>query len=231
MRIRGMSPARDPDMSAEEHEVRLEAHMAEQLQGIVKGSAPGGVLVYVSARRAIPRIPDLAFRTAAAGSASPAPRRLAVWAREELGVASRTILLHAPWPEETARYGLSYPAGGLLDHAVFSAAGANPELPWGFDVKDTTLGGVGIDPMGLRPETESATLGELTGGYIVVSRLSALRGATPIPGFIRTEWEANAVARYPGDIPDTATAEVINRYIARTSENLSRILESFRDVE
>ncbi len=235
MRVHGLGIARDPETSPEEHEVRLEAHMAEVLAEMVTERAPQsrGALIYVSARRAIPRIPDLAFRQAAsaAGFTTTAPRRLAVWAHAELDAPSATILLHAPWPEESARYGLNYPATGLLDHAVFASTGARPELPWGFDVKDTSLGSVSIDPLGLRPDTDTAELRELTDGYIVVAPLSDLRAATPIPNFVRPEWEADAVDRYPGDIPDSASAEDINRYIARTSENLSRILESFRDVE
>lgn len=235
IRVQGLGLARDPETSPEQHEVRLEAHMSEELAGVVAESAVGsrGVLVYVSARRAIPGIPDLAFRQAAtaAGLTTTAPRRLAVWAEEELGTPSATILLHAPWPEESARYGLDYPAAGLLDHAVFASGRADPELPWGFDVKDTDLGSVSIDPLGLRPDTDTAPLSELTDGYMVVAPLSELQAATPIPDFVRPEWEAEALARYPGEIPDSADGEDINRYIARTSENLGRILESFRDVE
>lgn len=242
VRIRGLAIGRGPDTTPEAHEIALERHMAERLAAIVEAAEDGAdrqdtadpqdsaatgetILVYTSARRAVPDLPDAELRAAAD------VRRLAVWARTELDVAVRSILLHAPWPEQDARYGLNYPATGLLDSALFSDFGADPPLPWGFDVRDTALEGMTVDPLGLRPETESTTLGKVMDGYIVLSPLSDLTAATPIPDFVRADTEAEAVARYPGSIPDSASAEDINSYIARTSENLGKILDSFRNVD
>lgn len=228
LRIRGLAIARNPESTPSEHEIALERHMAQELANLLR-ETDGPVLVYTSARRAIPRVPDREL--AAASTEAGSVQRLAVWAAESLDVPTRSVLLHAPWPEQNARYGLNYPAAGLMDSAVFSDFGANPPLPWGFDVRDTTLEGTTVDPMDLRPETESTTLGALMDGYIVLAPLSELNAATPIPNFVTAETAAEAVSRYPGDIPDSASAEDINSYIARTSENLGKILDSFRNVD
>lgn len=246
IRILGLSVGREPGESAEAHELRLEAHMAGVLAEFLGDrDTAARLLVYVSARRAIPGVPDLAFRQAAEAGmpegvawprdrsgGSGEPRRLGVWAREELPLATRSVLLHAPWPAADARYGMEYPATALIDHAVFSTTkGVNPELPWGFHVRDSVLDGTMVNPLGLRPETESASFSDLTDGYLVVSKLGELEAATPIPDFVPADAEAQALERYPGDLPDSATADDMNNYIARTSENLGKILESFRDVD
>lgn len=246
IRILGLSLGREPAESPETHELRLEAHMAGVLEELVREpDTEAPLLVYVSARRAIPGVPDSAFRQAA-GAGLPAdvtwptdrrgssgqPRRLGVWAREELPGATRSVLLHAPWPAADARYGMEYPATALIDHAVFSPSeGVNPGLPWGFDIRDTVLDGTMVNPLGLRPNTESAPFSDLTDGYLVLAGLGELEAASPIPEFVPPDAEAEALRRYPGDLPDSATAGDINNYIARTSENLGRILESFRNVD
>jgi hypothetical protein len=231
VRIRGLSQAMGGESSVEEQEVELEAHMARELAALLEAQPPesGGVLVFVSARRAIHGIPDAAFTRAAEGATQP--RRLAAWVAEEMDLAVRSVLLHAPWPDTGSRYGMTYPALGVFDHAAFAPEGAKIPLPWGFDVRDTKIAGLHVDPLGLRPEAGELALASVTDGYIILEPLHELSAATPISDFVRDVQEAEALRRYPGDIPDSATTEDINNYIARTSTNLDKVLESFRNVD
>ncbi|NBC28610.1 MAG: hypothetical protein GVY29_01295 [Spirochaetes bacterium] len=241
VRIRGLSKAIGGESSVEEQEVELEAHMARELAALLEARPPesGGVLVFVSARRAIHGIPDAAFTRAAQESGirvrraerATAPRRLAAWVAEELDPAVRSVLLHAPWPDTESRYGMTYPALGVIDHAAFAPEGATPPLPWGFDIRDTKIAGLQVDPLGLRPQAGEVLFASVVDGYIVLKPLRELSAATAISSFVRDAQEAEALRRYPGDIPDSATTEDINNYIARTSANLDTVLESFRNVD
>jgi hypothetical protein len=83
----------------------------------------------------------------------------------------------------------------------------------------------------LRPDAGEVPLASVTDGYIVLKPLPELSAATPIAGFVLDSQEAEALRRYPGDIPDSATAEDVNNYIGRTSANLDKLLRSFRNVD
>jgi hypothetical protein len=241
VRLRGLSRAIGGAASVEAQEVELEAHMAGELLALVEEwpSTSRGVLVFVSARRAIRSVPDTAFqdaagrtnRTVKVDARHTPPRRLAMWAEEELDLPVRSVLLHAPWPDAESRYGMTYPVFGVFDHAAFAPEGAQPPLPWGFDVRGTKIAGVSANPRGLRPEAGEVPLSSVMDGYIVLAPLPELSAATPIADFVRDSQEAEALRRYPGDIPDSAKAEDVNNYIGRTSANLDKVLSSFRNVD
>ncbi|NBB91364.1 MAG: hypothetical protein GVY23_09185 [Spirochaetes bacterium] len=185
----------------------------------------GSLLLYAGARHAFTRFRDLEYENRMAELGFPDASRAGNILQRELGEQIVTVYLHGPWPDEQARNGLTFAAGGLIDAVVKALEDEAPRFA--IPVADSPLAEHYIEHGDYAKLRDGFSFGDLTDAYVVLAPTGELSAATPMEGFINEANIETARAGFPGQLPENAEPRDINAYIARVSANLDDILEGF----
>jgi hypothetical protein len=136
-----------------------------------------------------------------------------------LGDRVATVFLHAPWFDDTGYEGpMRHPADGIID-ALMLAIGPRPV---GFDIGRGPFGALPIRDAVYRHGYPDFRLGDICDGWIYTRPLTAIEGATPIPGWIHAGNLERAREQCGSPAFRNATAEEFNRIIAHDADLRAR---------
>ncbi len=203
-----------------------EAHMADVIDREFM-RAGQKALVFCGTQHVFTRYRSQAYEKNAAEMKLPEKRRMGNIVYSRVGSRVWSISLHAPWPDETQKSGLTYAADGAID-ALIDALPPD-KRSGGWDLADTPLGAL---PLGRSPYSEAGktgTLANLFDGYIVQGPISGYAMVTPIRDFVSAAAAPAAGREFPGIKPASPpTAEQLNQAIADDLQSLAKALSQFK---
>jgi hypothetical protein len=203
-----------------------EAHMADVIDRELTRSGQKA-LVFCGTQHIFTRYRSQTYEKNAAEMKLAETRRMGNIVYERMGGRVFSISLHAPWPDETEKSRLTYPAGGAMDALIDALP---PEKrSGGWDLAGTPLGALPLGRSSYSETEKNGTLADLFDGYVVQGPIAGYAMVTPIPGFVSAADAADAGREFPGVKPPSApTAEQLNQAIADDLQSLAKALSQFK---
>ena len=201
-----------------------DAHMAEVI--LRELAADGGKsLVFCGTQHAFTRFRSREYEKSASEMKLSETRRAGNIVFDRIGGRAFTVLLHAPWPDRSARGGLAWPAGGLIDALIEKLPADGREAGW--DTAGTPIGAVAVTSASYLSGYRSLALSDLCDGYVIQGPLADYRAVTPIADFVPADKAEQAVRNFPGPKPAGITVTDVNTSILDDAKAVDDALARF----
>jgi len=202
-----------------------DAYMAEVIQREFT-SRGAKALVFCGAQHSFTRYRSREYEKQAADMRLAETRRTGNIVFDRIGGRAFTVMLHAPWPDKTARTGLAWAAGGVIDALIEKLPPERRNA--GYDTAGTPLGGLPVTSPSYLAGYKSLALSDLCDGYVILGPLSDYRAVTPIADFVPADRAEQAVRNFPGVKPPSLTLKDVNQAIVDDAKAVDEALAPFR---